>query len=323
MDGVQRSQRTDTGQAAYRLAWWSLAAGALTASVVLFAARMAVTVGPLVSYLAILGALAGAHRLYSTWRPNRPIALVTGALAVMIGGALAAGIIANASLRLRFPLADGWMAQADRAIGFDTPAVVLWIAARPELAWLLGWAYSSIFPLAFGAALWLALRGSEQRLWEVVAGFAVSIQAAAMTAIFLPVKGNIAYAGLEHLAGTSLPEGSGIYYLGAFTRYRDNLEPVLDLHKLDGVVGFPSFHMVMVLIVAYAARATGAVGWLVAGWSGLVAVSTIPNGGHYLVDLIGGTLLWLVVVVGARMLDARAATQPATVAPLPELLPAA
>ena len=288
----QANLRPTDDQWAYRHAWLAVALGTVAAPTVLIAARMHIEFAALLPYLALLGALAGAHFFYLRWRPNPAISLITGSMALMMGGAFLAGIIANAGLRLRFPLVDTALSQWDLALGIDTPALVLAVAARPWLAELLGLAYVSIFPLSFVTALWLGLRGASQRLWEFVLAFAAGLVVAAIVSVFVPALGNIANAGLHALAGNQLPAGSGVYFLEAVHKGRDGVDPVLSVAKLEGVVCFPSFHIIMALAVAWAHRGQGAATWLIAAWCGLVGVSTIPNGGHYVVDLIAGTGLW-------------------------------
>jgi membrane-associated phospholipid phosphatase len=281
------------GRAQYRLTWAAVILGSIAAPAVLIASGMVVAFASLAPYGALLGLLLACHYVYSLRRPNEAISLVTGGAALMIAAALLAGIVANAGLRLRYPLIDGSLARADLALGIDTPALVLAVAAHPWLAELLGQAYVSIFPLAFATAIWLSLRRQKKLLWELTLGFAGGIVGAAIVSVFFPALGNIAHAGLRGLAGTRLTEGSGVYFLDAVSRYRDGTDPLLDASKLEGVVCFPSFHMVMAAAVAYAFRTTRWLALPVACWCALVVVSTVPNGGHYVVDLIAGFLLWI------------------------------
>ena len=288
------------GRPEYRLAWTAVVIGAMAAPVVLLASGMVISLGALVPYGALLGLLVASHFIYTLRRPNEVISLVTGSAALMIAAALLAGIIANAGLRLRYPLVDGPLARFDLAMGIDTPAVVLAIADRPWLADLLGRAYVSVFPLAFATAIWLSVRREKRLLWELTLGFAAGIVGAAIVSVFFPALGNIAHAGLQDLAGTRLPQGSGVYFLEAVHRYRDGSDPLLDVRKLEGVVCFPSFHAVMAVAVAYALRTTRWLAWPMGCWCALVVVSTVPNGGHYVGDLLGGAMLWIATLALAR-----------------------
>lgn len=140
-------------------------------------------------------------------------------------------------------------------------------------------------------------------------GFTASIQIAAIISIFTPAVGNIAYFRLERLAGTRLPAGAGVYFLQSFHAYRDGTAAFLDVRQFSGVVEFPSFHMVMAIVVAFALRGIGLIGWIVAAWCALVAISTVPIGGHYVVDLAGGALLWLGVMALGQVRRSRLSTR--------------
>jgi hypothetical protein len=296
------------GRLAYRFSAVTIAAGILVAVAVLLATGMHIELGALSSYLVLLALLFGAHALYTHRRPRPVIGLATGSLGLMFAAALCAGIIANAGMRLRYPLVDGWLTGMDLALGFDTSAWLRTFAEYPAFADLLALAYTSIFPLVFLSAVVLSVRGRSASLWEMTAGFSVGIVVCATISVLLPAIGSVSHAGLEGLAGAGLPNGSGIYHLHAVSAYRDGTSPLLDVRKLEGVVTFPSFHMIMAIIVAAAFRSTGIIGWAVAGWCGLVAISTVPMGGHYLIDLIAGTLIWLAVRQVCRW-DQRGKTQ--------------
>jgi membrane-associated phospholipid phosphatase len=67
---------------------------------------------------------------------------------------------------------------------------------------------------------------------------------------------------------------------------------VLGRNSLGSCVTFPSFYTIMGLIVAAMWRKTysGLCPGLV--WLALMLFSTLPFGGHYVVDLIGGSVVW-------------------------------
>jgi membrane-associated phospholipid phosphatase len=295
--GAERShlKRDGSGGQAYRIGWLALLLGLGGAIAVLRAAGMHVDPRVVTSWDGIpflLGALLLLHVVYARYRPVPVVALTTGSFFLMIGSALLAGIIANAGMRLRYPLIDLQLVMADRALGMDAAAITLAIAGQPWIAQTLGIAYGSIFPLAFLTAVALAVRGRTARLGELTLCFGGGILLSAIASVFYPALGSTHQAGLDHLSGRALPTGSGIYHLHAVAVYRDGIDPLLDLHKLEGVVTFPSFHMVMALAVAYAFRSTGVLGWVVSAWCALVVISTIPIGGHYVIDLVAGTAVW-------------------------------
>jgi membrane-associated phospholipid phosphatase len=66
---------------------------------------------------------------------------------------------------------------------------------------------------------------------------------------------------------------------------------VLDFRKMEGLVTFPSFHTVLAIITAYAFRGFRLLALPALVLNGAVIVSTLPEGGHYLVDVLAGALI--------------------------------
>jgi len=88
--------------------------------------------------------------------------------------------------------------------------------------------------------------------------------------------------------------------------------PVLEFGKEEGIVVFRSFHTTLAIITTYAARGLRYVFVPVCILNAIVIVATLPEGGHHLVDLVGGALVVVVAIAVARSVGqaevARAAT---------------
>ena len=72
----------------------------------------------------------------------------------------------------------------------------------------------------------------------------------------------------------------------------------------DGIITFPSYHTAVALICGWATWRIRWIGPLNAVFAGLVILTTLPIGGHHLMDLIGGA-----AVVAASLKVARAVEQ--------------
>lgn len=237
-----------------------------------------------------------AHSFYLRIRPDRHLAALTGGIAMMICAGSVAGAISLLGLSFRLPMIDDQLAAADRMIGFPAPAFVQWCAARPMVADLLGLAYISSFPLLFLSAIALSAMKCEHRAWELCFMFATCILAAVLCATFFPAVAAFTHYGIPPEIRAGLPVGSGIYHLPALHAFREGAAVVLDPLSLQGVVTFPSFHTALALMTIAAWRGIPSVFWPMLAWNAVVIVSTIPIGGHYGVDLIGGALLWVAVM---------------------------
>ncbi|GLK76085.1 hypothetical protein GCM10008171_13390 [Methylopila jiangsuensis] len=285
---------------AYPWAWAWTVASAVMAAVLLLAAGGSVT--PLTFAMSVAGfaCLAGLHRLYATRRPDRVLAAVTGGVAVAMGSAMMAGVISLMAARLGAPLADPWLAGADAALGIDTPRLVAAAAARPWLSYGLGAAYLSSFPLIFAAIVYFAVTRREERLWELCAGFAGVMTVCTLISAATPAVGAFAHYALSDDILRALPPGAGLYHLPVFEAYRSGAWATVDFTRLQGVVTFPSIHCGLALMTAYAFRRDRFLAWPMAIWNGVVILSTIPIGGHYVIDLIAGAAVWAMVATLAR-----------------------
>ena len=77
-------------RACYRWACLFLVPGLVAACLVLIAAGMTITPPPLLAFVLLVALLFGAHHAYSGRRDDPRLALMTGALALMIASAVLA-----------------------------------------------------------------------------------------------------------------------------------------------------------------------------------------------------------------------------------------
>ena len=70
--------------------------------------------------------------------------------------------------------------------------------------------------------------------------------------------------------------------------------------NVQGLVTFPSFHTSLAIITTYAVRGIKVVATPVAILNGIVIISTLPEGGHYLIDLIAGAVISTIAIVAIR-----------------------
>jgi membrane-associated phospholipid phosphatase len=248
-------------------------------------------------------ALAGAFIAVSSSRlqsdPRRPagvlrtVLIITELLwraALPIGALLTAGatlsyLITSADL----PLRDALLARVDRDLGFDWLRLLDTTNSSPLLTVLLARVYQTIGPIAELAIVWLALTRHGERLAELLAILSLSTVGLCVGMWLVPAAGAFAYYApapqrFENLSAL----GEMWPFAHAFTMLRNGSLTVIDLSELQGVVSFPSFHTVLGVITTYALRDTL---WLmipVLLINGTMIVSTMPIGGHHLVDVLAG-----------------------------------
>ena len=69
---------------------------------------------------------------------------------------------------------------------------------------------------------------------------------------------------------------------------------------MEGIVTMPSYHTVMAVLLTYAFRRTGLVGYGIATLNLGMLLSIPPIGGHYLVDVLAGGALTLGAIAVQR-----------------------
>ena len=248
---------------------------------------------PTAKALGLLGVFALLAQRTRTLAPR--VSLVASGYLVLWGGSLAGGILCMIAPMFNFPMIDPELAAADRWMGVTSFDAIRWIIAMPFAPKLL---YAIYFPsviLLYLTAFVIACLGRAERLWELCSAYGFCLAVATVCSLLLPASGAFEYLGLEQILGPQLPPGSGVYHLEVLHALHSTTHLTLNPFALHGLVTFPSFHTAMALMTAAAWRDDRYLRWPMFLWNGLVIVSTIPIGGHYLIDLIAGALIWLVI----------------------------
>jgi membrane-associated phospholipid phosphatase len=254
---------------------------------------------PTAKALGLLGIFALLAQRTRTLAPR--VSLVAAGFLVLWGGGLAGGLLCMIAPMFNFPMIDPTLAAADRALGVTSIDVIRWIIAIPLAPKLLYAMYFPSLTLLYLTAFVIACLGRAERLWELCSAYGFCLAVATICSVLLPASGTFEYLGLEPVFGTQLPPGSGVYHLEVLHALRSMTHMTINPFELHGLVTFPSFHTGMALMTAAAWRDDRYLRWPMFIWNGLVIVSTVPVGGHYLVDLLAGALAWLVIYrYGAR-----------------------
>jgi len=273
-------------------AWLICAAAAVVAEALLILGKVGIDLFSLGGPLLVMAFLVGAYIVYGRWRPEPVICDICGALAVITLSAGAAGIISLAGLRMGAPLIDETLAAYDGALPLDTKSIVMGVSRVPAFAGLLGFAYVSSFPILFGSVVFLAWTRQVKPLWQLAFAFVFTAVGCAIISVFIPAAGAFSHFAYSADVLGRLPPEAGVYYMPKFEYYRHTVAPIISMSSLQGVVAFPSFHCCLALMTASAYVERRRLFRFSLLWNGLVLVSAIPIGGHYIVDLIAGAGLW-------------------------------
>ena len=217
-------------------------------------------------------------------------------------GLLACGFVANAGLRLGFPLIDADLAAIDAAMGLNVAAATRAATEHPTAIEFLAAVYNASHIAVAALVIGLLFQGQRVLAWEMVATVIIAMQAVAVLSIFMPAIGAMAHFNMHYLQGNGLPVGAGVYHLAAFEAARSGSDQVFELADMEGLVTFPSFHTVLALLLTQGLAHTN-LRWAGVALTCAVIVSTVPIGGHYVIDLMAGFAIWVLTVKVIRIIQ--------------------
>ncbi len=205
----------------------------------------------------------------------------------------------NASLLpLRYPLIDHHLIAADAWLGFDWLAYVAWFQDWPALSAFLAFVYGTHLVQISLMLVTLSVLGWRGRLEEMtiaaIFGASLTIGFWAFFPSFgpsphLPVPPDIARAvGLDVAAHAQFMMQAAAEGITTMTG-----------ENLAGLVGFPSFHVMMALLAVWYLRGT-ALFWPLGAFNLFMLPATVLHGAHHLMDIPGGIAGFALAAWAAR-----------------------
>jgi hypothetical protein len=259
-----------------------------------WASQVGLTIGGGEIEAGLIGALlalsAACRRRY------RLIANMTGAVAWLCAFGAAAGVLTYLAGSCALPLQDVMMERLDRAIGFDWSAWRDAVLDRPILSRLLIAAYYSPFSQFLIASIYFSKTDRSARIEELLLLMGATLVPTVLISAIWPTLGPFAAHG----------GGDDVAYLRWVQEARDLLALRaggpwhFELFAMQGIVTMPSYHTVMAVLLTYAFRRTGLVGYGIATLNVVMLLSIPPIGGHYLVDMLAGGALALGAIAVQR-----------------------
>lgn len=184
-----------------------------------------------------------------------------------------------------FPRIDHALARWDAAIGWDTVAVLRWVAERPSLRSFLVLCYNSTELQLALAPLIAALAQDRLRLRSYLYAVVYSSFFGSLVYYFFPSSGPAGVFDSEHFLQVQRLTHLKYEQVHSF-------QPVTTL--LGGLIAFPSFHVAWSVLATYAALPNRKAFAFLAVLNAVVIASTVLLGWHYLVDLPAGIALAVV-----------------------------
>jgi membrane-associated phospholipid phosphatase len=289
-------------EAYQRAIWWLVGIGIVVAGAMIAWLDITVDVTGAGALSQLIAAAFIAARIARRKATRPRVADTLGTLGLVWFAGLNCGLISLLALHVQMPLADSWLYAVDRAAGIDGLAIVAWFAHQPK--WLLsamGAAYSYTIPVLFVSMGGLSMIDDRVESWRAAFCFIGSLLTICFISVVTPAKGLGVWAPPELM--TALPDGWACYFWPSFDEFYRSAHPVLRLDALSGVISFPSFHTVMGLITLAMWRKRPAMLALASAWFLPMLASTVPVGGHYVVDVLAGAAVWAIWFTLSRAIE--------------------
>lgn len=186
-----------------------------------------------------------------------------------------------------FPPIDEWILHIDQAMGYSTLAVLNWTNAHPGVRDFLNIVYHALDVELAVAPLVLALLIERRTLNMLLNGVMFGSVIGFTIYYFFPTNGP---AGVLESSGFTLEEDDIV------RQFRELHSGEALTSAVPGLVSFPSFHVFWAIVITTAFWPRKWWFFPVAVLNGLVIISTLALGWHYLFDVFGGVALALLSI---------------------------
>lgn len=209
-----------------------------------------------------------------------------------VGAFVNLGNLVGTLLFLRFPLGhptiDPLLQALDaRLLGYDWAGAVAWTAANPPAGPVLAVVYHSALPQIVLLMVLLAGSARMVRLRRFQLSLAFSLGLTGLFWWLIPSLGPSVLESLDPAMAEAAHLVVGEAYRATLIRLATEGSAVVTTDHVTGVIAFPSYHMVMAILVTWHARGT-LLGWPLLLINLVMIPATMIQGAHHAMDLLGG-----------------------------------
>ena len=239
----------------------------------------------LMAFGAVIRAYRGMHRM--------GLAMIAVSFYMSFGTFML--ILSNSFFPVIGPIIDTQLIEIDAMLGYHWAGFVEWLATYPWFGKLLGPIYtSSLIQLAvlFGILAWY---NHAQQIYHLVACGTVGLALTMAIWILIPSFGPSAYQTISPEVAAAINLFTDNAYGAKLLDYAKNGIPIIAPETVKATVAFPSFHIIMACLTVWFAQKT-IVFWPVLVLNILMIPATLSHGGHHLIDLIAGVLVFFLAL---------------------------
>jgi hypothetical protein len=241
--------------------------------------------GAYASLAVLFAVLAGGAAFYEHYRKDAKLAAMLTGTAFLLGMSAAFSVMNYLLLTVAGHRIDGNLAAIDRAMGVDWPAMMAFVSHYPAANVALKVIYLSVLPQVAVLTVAQGLIGKPERIYAlclaVSAGAAISI----FTWTLMPAFGAFSVYDVSNLHMSRALDTS---YARELTNLLAHGPGRISPTDAKGLIGFPSYHGTLALLVAWYARDLKVIRWFALGLNAVVIAATPIQGGHHVIDVLAG-----------------------------------
>ena len=236
---------------------------------------------------------------YQRYRREADLAAMLFGAGFLIGFSAGASVLNNYLLTVAGPSIDGTLAHIDRLLGFDWPGMMTAMAGHPLLNRFFKLAYNSVLPQIALAIVLLGWKRQSLSIYRLCLAIAFGAVVVISIWTLFPSFGAVAVYTLPPDVAARLDVMLDANYGQELVRMLAEGPGYISPANMKGLVGFPSYHVVLALLVAWSV-------WRIAYWrwpllvlNAVVVIATPIQGGHHWIDVIAGFPVAVLVAVAA------------------------
>ena len=265
----------------------------------------------------VAAVLAAGAAYYGRVRREPALSAMLGGTAFLCAFSAGFSVLTYFLLTIAGPRIDGLLAQADTAMGLPWPMLAAWAGAHPAFNAVLKLAYVAMLPMVAFTVVMLGCSGRATRIYEFCLAVAAGAIIAAAFWTAFPSFGAFSVYTLPPALAAHLQVVLDQHYAQSLVALLAHGPGRIAPDEVKGLIGFPSYHAVLALLVIWYLRDIKLLRVPVIGLNLLVLASTPVQGGHHVVDVLGGFAVAAAAVAIAQALRkaARRAAGQAEAAP--------
>jgi hypothetical protein len=244
-----------------------------------------------------------AGYVYSRWRPEPRLAAMLTGTGFLIGFTAAASVLNVMLATVAGHRIDALLAGIDLALGFHWTGMMRAVADHPGLLWVLQGTYGVLLPEIALAVTVLGTLGRIACLYRFVLAVAIG----ALISIFLwtlfPAFGAMSVYAFDPVTTAKLHVVVDAAYGKILVGILNNGPGLIAPDNIKGMIGFPSYHAALALLLIWYFRDVRWLRWSVLVLNLIVIVATPIEGGHHLVDVIAAVPVAVLAVFTARWIS--------------------